>query len=131
MADECRLSRDVAAITMDLNDIETLDVNTFGGADTITVNDLTKTDVTKVNIDLGANGAPDGSADTVIINATDASDVITLANNNGVITVSGLASDVTITDFDANDRIVINGLGGDDVIQASGLSGILAHGEWR
>jgi Ca2+-binding RTX toxin-like protein len=30
-----------------------------------------------------------------------------------------------ISNFDANDRIVINGLGGDDVIQASGLTGIL------
>jgi hypothetical protein len=29
---------------------------------------------------------------------------------------------VTITNFDANDRIVINGLGGDDVIDAAGLS---------
>ena len=30
-----------------------------------------------------------------------------------------------ITNFEAaNDRIVINGLGGDDVIEASGLSGI-------
>jgi Ca2+-binding RTX toxin-like protein len=120
-----RLFRDVAAITMDLNDTETLDVNTLGGADTITVGDLTKTDVTKVNIDLGANGAPDGSADTIIINATNAEDVITLVNNNGVITVSGLAEEVNISHFDANDRIVINGLGGDDVIQASGLTGIL------
>jgi Ca2+-binding RTX toxin-like protein len=33
---------------------------------------------------------------------------------------------VTISGFDANDRIVINGLGGDDVINASGLAtGIL------
>jgi len=50
--------------------------------------------------------------------------VITIVNDNGVITVKGLGSDVTITDFDANDRIVINGLGGDDVIEASGLSGM-------
>jgi Ca2+-binding RTX toxin-like protein len=42
------------------------------------------------------------------------------------VTVSGLATDVTIAGFDANDRIVINGLGGDDVINASGLpAGIL------
>jgi Ca2+-binding RTX toxin-like protein len=31
---------------------------------------------------------------------------------------------VTITNFDANDSIVINGLGGNDVIEASGLSGM-------
>ena len=32
---------------------------------------------------------------------------------------------MTISNFDANDRIVINGLGGDDVIEASGLTGML------
>ena len=48
-----------------------------------------------------------------------------VTNNNGVITVSGLGADVTITGFEANDRIVINGLGGDDVIEAAGLSGML------
>ena len=39
-----------------------------------------------------------------------------------MVTVSGLAPTVTITGFDANDSIVINGLGGDDVIEASGLA---------
>jgi Ca2+-binding RTX toxin-like protein len=39
-----------------------------------------------------------------------------------VVTVSGLPTTVTISGFEAaNDRIVINGLGGDDVITASGL----------
>ncbi|HET7255014.1 MAG TPA: hypothetical protein VFJ46_14740, partial [Xanthobacteraceae bacterium] len=48
-----------------------------------------------------------------------------VTNNNGVVTVSGLSSEVTISNFEANDRIVINGLGGDDVIEASGLTGML------
>src|SRR5262249_18598040 len=75
--------------------------------------------------DLGANGAGDGQIDTVVINATNAADSITLTNNNGVITVSGLAETVTITNFEANDKLVINGLGGDDVVNASGLTGML------
>ena len=33
--------------------------------------------------------------------------------------------EVTISNFEANDRIVINGLGGDDAITASGLTGML------
>jgi Ca2+-binding RTX toxin-like protein len=41
------------------------------------------------------------------------------------VTVSGLAETVTISNFEADDRIVINGLGGDDVITASGLTGML------
>jgi Ca2+-binding RTX toxin-like protein len=116
---QARLSRDIASITMDLDNVETVDVNAKAGADTITVNDLSKTDVNKVNIDLG--GA-DSASDTVVINATNGDDAITITNNNGVVTVSGLATEVTISNFEANnDRIVINGLGGDDVITASGL----------
>ena len=41
-----RFIRDVANITMDLNGVEGIDFNALGGADTITVNDLTGTDVT-------------------------------------------------------------------------------------
>ena len=85
-----RLFRDVANITMDLSNIETVDVNALGGADTITVDDLSKTAVKQVNLNLG--GA-DGQADTVVINATNADDVINVTNNNGVVTVSGLADD--------------------------------------
>ena len=86
-----RFTRDVASITMDLNDVETINFNALGGADTITVNDLSGTDVSQVNLDLAApDGAGDGQADTVIINATNGDDVITVTNNNGVVTVSGL-----------------------------------------
>jgi Ca2+-binding RTX toxin-like protein len=118
-----RMTRDVANITMDLNDVENIQLNTFGGVDLITVNDLTGTDISQVNLDLGGN---DGAADTVVINATNGNDVITVTNENGVVTVSGLSETVTIKNFDSNDRIVINGLGGDDIINASGLpAGIL------
>ena len=84
--------RDVGTVTMDMNDMETIDVRALGGADTITVNDLTGTDVSNVNIDLGAiGGGGDGAADTVVINATDGDDAITISSNNGVVTVTGLA----------------------------------------
>jgi Ca2+-binding RTX toxin-like protein len=117
-----RLTRDIGTVTMDLNGIETVDVRALGGADTITVNDLAGTDVNAVNIDLaGTNGSGDGAADTVVINATDADDVVTVSSSNGVVTVKGLGSDVTISGFETGDQLVINGLGGDDVINASGL----------
>jgi Ca2+-binding RTX toxin-like protein len=119
------LTRDIAGITMDLNNVETVDIRALGGADTITVNDLAKTAVKKVDIELGAaGGVGDGAVDTIVINATEADDGITVANNNGVVTVTGLAADIDISHFEANDRLVINGLGGDDVNTASGLSGI-------
>ena len=116
------LFRDVANITMDLNGVEQIQLNTLGGADTITVNDLTGTDVKQVAVDLAPTARPRRQADTVIINATNGDDVITITNNNGVVTVSGLATETTITNFDPTiDHIVVNGLGGDDVITASGL----------
>jgi Ca2+-binding RTX toxin-like protein len=118
-----RFTRDVAAITMDLNGVENIQFNALGGADTITVNDLTGTGVSQVNLDLGGN---DGAPDTVILNATNGNDVISVSSDNGVVTVTGLGETVTIKNFDPNDRIVINGLGGDDVIEATRLgAGIL------
>ena len=46
-------------------------------ADHITVNDLTGTDVTQVNIDLAASGGGgDAQSDTVVLNATNGANVI-------------------------------------------------------
>jgi Ca2+-binding RTX toxin-like protein len=115
-------SRDVAAITMDTNSVETINFKALGGADNIKVNDLSGTSVGQVNLDLGVlGGGGDGAVDTITINATSGDDVISVVNNNGVVTVSGLAATVTIAGFEASDRLVINGLDGDDVIEASGL----------
>ena len=78
-----------------LDNIETIDVNALGGADTVTVNDMSKTDVRHVNVDLASqagSGIGDGQADTVVINATSGDDAITITEDNGVITVSGLAT---------------------------------------
>jgi Ca2+-binding RTX toxin-like protein len=114
--------RDIASITMDTNSVETINFKALDGADNVTVNDLSGTSVSSVNVDLtGSAGGGDGSVDTVVLFATNANDVITVANNNGVVTVSGLHATVTIANFEATDRLVINGLGGDDVIEASGL----------
>ena len=46
---------------MDLDNVETVDVNAKAGADMITVNDLSTTDVNTVNIDIGGG---DGASDT-------------------------------------------------------------------
>jgi len=51
-----RFFRDLGTITMDTHGVERVDFNALGGADTITVNDLTGTDVKCVNTDLAATG---------------------------------------------------------------------------
>jgi Ca2+-binding RTX toxin-like protein len=121
-----RLFRDVGNVTMDLNGVEQVNVNALGGADTITVNDLSGTDVTAVNIDLGSppgSGTGDGQADTVIVNGTNGNDAVAVAGDASGVDVLGLAARVHITGAEAaRDRLVINALGGDDVVDASGLT---------
>ena len=118
--------RNVANVSMDLNDVEHIDFNALGGADNIVVNDLSGTDVTEVNINLAGTlggSAGDNQPDTITINATSGDDVIQIVGDANGVTILGLATTVNISGFDAaNDRIVINGLAGDDVIEASGLA---------
>lgn len=115
--------RDVANVTMDLNDVEKVDFRALGGADSVVIGDLSGTDVTQVAIDLrGSNGGADGSADTVTVNGTQGSDTINLTGNASGVKVFGLSSSTAVSFLDAGlDRIVINGQGGDDVVNASGL----------
>src|SRR5215204_6540153 len=116
-------SRDVAAVTMDLDDVERIGLRALGGADNIVVGDLSGTDVKTVDIDLrGPNGGGDGAADMVTVNATQGADVFGVAGDAGGVTVFGLPETVNIFfQEQANDRLVLNGQGGDDVIDATSL----------
>ncbi len=115
-----RLFRDVGSVTMDTAGVEQVNVNALGGADTITVNDLSGTAVTAVNIDLGGG---DNQADTVILNGTSGDDAIQASGDASGVDVVGLAASVHISGAEAaNDRLVIDALGGDDVVEASGLA---------
>ena len=115
--------RDVATVTMDLDNVEQIEFRALGGADNITVGDLSGTDVTRVDVDLrGPNGGGDGAADTVTVTGTQGADVIGVAGNSGGISVFGLQAGVNIFfPEQANDRLVVNGQGGDDVINAASL----------
>ncbi len=118
--------RTQANITMDTAGVERVDFNALGGADTVTVNDLTGTDVSKVNIDLagalgGATG--DGKADRVIVNATNGNDTIDVSGDAGTVKVSGLAAAIQILHSQvADDRLEINTLAGTDTVTSAGLA---------
>ncbi len=120
-----RMTRDVANIVMDVNDVEQVNFVALGGADTITVNDLSHTDVTGVSLDLAnpaGSGTGDGAADTVIVNGTAHADTIQVAGSGTSYTVTGLSATVSVQGSEgANDRLVINALGGNDVVNAAGL----------
>jgi len=119
-----RFTRDIGTITMDLNDIEAVDVRALGGADTLTVDDLSGTDVIEVNSDLAVTGgAGDGAADNVIVNGSSGDDVIQVAGDASGTTLLGLAAVVNITGAEAaNDRLIVQALAGDDVVEASALT---------
>jgi hypothetical protein len=122
------LSRVQGNILMNLNSVERIELNdALGGADNITIKDLSGTDVKEVAIDLGA-GADNITIDAqtgtdlkqfaIDLGADDQADTVNITTNgqftftdvNGVVTVSDLTSTVTIANFDENtDHLVING----------------------
>jgi Ca2+-binding RTX toxin-like protein len=109
---------------MDLNDVEGIDFNALGGADNVFVNDLSGTDVTEVNTNLAAaGGGGDVQPDNVVVQGTNGDDVALVAGDASGVSVFGLAAQVNITGTEAaNDRLTINALAGDDVVEASGLA---------
>ena len=110
---------------MDLDDVESIDLNALGGADTTTINDLTGTDLVEVNINqAGALGgtAGDAQADTVIVNGTNGADVIDIFGAGTSASVVGLPAQVNVANSEgANDSLVVNALGGDDGVTATTL----------
>jgi Ca2+-binding RTX toxin-like protein len=115
--------RDVASVSMDLNDVETIEYRALGGADAITVGDLSGTGVARIELDLrGPDGGGDGAADTVTVNGTQGADNFGAAGDSGGVTVFGLHTRVDIFHQEQeNDRLTLNGLGGGDVIDATSL----------
>jgi Ca2+-binding RTX toxin-like protein len=116
--------RNPGNITMDTHGVENVDFNALGGADTVTINDLTGTGVMNVLADLAGTlggSAGDGAADRVVVNGTNGDDRLAVS---GGVEVNGLAAAVTVIHSEAaNDRLEINTLAGRDTVDTSKLSG--------
>jgi Ca2+-binding RTX toxin-like protein len=121
-----RLLRDVGSVALDLDDVEVVRVNALGGTDAVTVNELAGTDVTQVAVNLAGAadpGAGDGQADTVTVFGSAGDDVVQVTGNAGTASVLGLAAQVSIVNAEtALDRVVVNLVAGDDVLDASALA---------
>jgi Ca2+-binding RTX toxin-like protein len=121
---QVRFFRAQGAITMDLNDTEFIDVQALGGADTAVVNDTTGTDLKRVAFDLEAavgGGAGDGAADSVTVNGTDNPDDIQITADGSAVNVNGAPVTVRIDHSEAaNDKLLVNTLGGDDNVAIGG-----------
>src|SRR5689334_10398770 len=118
------LTRNVGNIAMDLDNIETVNIAAAGGADSITVGDLTGTDVKQVEIDLGiiGTGAPDLAVDQVTVNATAKADLINVVSTGTGVAVVGLAAQVNVDHPEATDTLTVNGGAGNDTITAQTLA---------
>jgi Ca2+-binding RTX toxin-like protein len=131
-----RFTRDVGNVTMDLNGVDAIVFNALGGADTVTLNDVTGTDLTQLNVDFAnrpGGSIGDGAADAVIVNGTDRDDAVAVSGNGSAVAVTGLNARVNITGAEStNDRLIVNTLDGNDVVDGSGLSAgaitLMAHG---
>lgn len=124
--DHVRFTRNLGSIVMDLNDLENIQVNALGGADALTINDLTGTDAKLVSVNLsgvigGAN--PDGAADIVSVNGTGQDNTITVTSSGQQTAVNGLTAKVTVDSAEALDLVSVDGAGGDDIIDASTHTG--------
>jgi len=123
--DRLRFFRNPGNITMDTHGVEKVDFNALGGADTVTVDNLTGTDVENVNADLAGTlggNTGDGQADRVFVNGTPLNDSIAAAGDASGVTVSGLQTQVAIRHQEPSDQLFVQGLGGDDTISATGLA---------
>ena len=90
-----RFFRDPGNITMDTGGVEVINFTAKGGVDTVTVNDLSGTGVTAVNLDLAGtpgSGVGDGQIDTVVVEGTAGRDNAFVAGNGTNFAVGGLSA---------------------------------------
>jgi Ca2+-binding RTX toxin-like protein len=118
--------RDVAAVTMDMDRVERIEFNALLGADQIVVNNLTGTDVRRVDLDLAGaigTGIGDGVIDGVAVEGTGGRDLVTVRTLAGATVVSGLSARVEISGEDGGqDVLTINARAGNDRISATLLT---------
>ncbi len=122
------MTRDVANIVMDANDVEHVTVHALGGADTLTVNSLAGTSVNRIDTDLAFGGGGDGAADTIVVNATNGADSVTVSAAGGVVQANMGPASVFVSGAEpANDALQVNTLAGSDSVSFfRGVSALLS-----
>ena len=121
-----RFTRNLANIVMDLDDVEQIDLNALGSADTVVVNDLSGTEVTRIETDLAAaigGAGGDLQADNVVVAATNGDDVAVTAAQGSSLELQGLPVTIGVTGVEPGaDRLTVKALNGADVVDASGIA---------
>ena len=109
------LLRNVANVTMDLEDVEEIDIAASGGADVVTVGDLTGTDATDVVVDLAmvpGSAGGDAQIDAVTVVPPAGAEAVDVEHDAATMIVSGLPWTVFVEAGETvDDRIAIAGTG--------------------
>jgi Ca2+-binding RTX toxin-like protein len=113
-----------SAVTVDgtalqVSSVESLSFFSFGGKDSVTISDMSGLGVKRVDVSLFDFGIAD--QDTLRIEGTADDDTFKLTTENGALVIDGPQGKVVVTGHSAEDRIEIDGLGGNDTIDASAL----------
>ena len=120
-----RFFRTQGNITMDTAGVERVEFNALGGADAVTVNDLSGTDVDAVVLDLAGSlggAAGDGQADRVTVNGAEGNDRIEVTGDAGGVKVSGLAATVELRHAESADGLDVETHAGRDAVDTAGLA---------
>ena len=97
------------------------------GDDSVDVRSMAGTSVLTVAVDLAAPGSKhaDGALDNVFVEGTNSRDLISVIDTGAGVKVSGLHTTTTVLHADpgaAGDQLIVKGLGGNDRIDASGMT---------
>ncbi len=132
-----RFFRNLGNIVMDVDDTERVDLRALGGADNTVMNDVSRTDLEELDIDLASaigGTAGDLAADTVTLFGNDGGwsddddrrgtdDEVRIVGADGSVSVDGLSAFVRIAHAEpALDLLDVRTLGGDDEVDASALA---------
>ncbi len=116
-AGRVRLTRNVAAVSLDFAGFEASKVRALGGSDQITFGDLAGTALKTNDVDLSQfDGAGDSAEDTVTVNGRDnAADHVAVTREGDQVVVGGFPATTRISGSESlNDTLRINTLGGKD-----------------
>ena len=109
--------------SIDMNDVERIQFSASSVAANFTVSDLTNTGIQLLALDLGdaLGKSGNGKGDSIGVNGTAGNDTIGATVSKGVVSVTGLASAMTIAHGESGDGLIVHTFGGDDVINMSKL----------
>ena len=121
-----RIARVAAAATSAVvaQRLERLMVTSLGGADTITLGDLTRTGIRNASVELGSRGRGDGAPDTILARATEGPDALSMSARGTDRLLAGLPWAVSASNVESDsDRFIAVGRGGADTLTLAGTDG--------